>query len=426
MAVEPEWLSAGAARLDITPPAGLAMTGFAARRSPAAGPHDPLEVRALVIGDTGLVIADVIGLDEALCARARTRSRLPDDRIVIAATHTHGGPAVMPGRLGGVVDGAYRQRLEDALVAALDQAAAARRPARLGFGLGTDPDIARNRRHPGGPTDTSLPVLRVVAADGSTIAVLVAYACHPTVLGADNHLWTADYPGQVRAKLDAVHPGAVTLFATGCAGDANIGHSAHASFRLGADPARSFANARRIGETIAAAASRAPTGSLGSVVAARDGTVDLALARTEDRPLPDLAARWRSDAAGQDPGTAAVLDVWARWADAAGTMPLTPWTARVTALNWGGLRLLALPGEPFAATAHDIRKRLGTDRPTVILGYGEGCPGYIPPAPEYAHAGYEVAEAHRYYGMPAAFAPGSAEALADLAVDLANSVGEGA
>jgi hypothetical protein len=80
------------------------------------------------------------------------------------------------------------------------------------------------------------------------------------------------------------------------------------------------------------------------------------------------------------------------------------------------VRLVALPGEPFSVMARDVTAQL--DRDTVVIGYADGCPGYIPPAEEFAYGGYEVAEAHRYYGMPAPFALGAAELLAELAVKL--------
>ena len=77
----------------------------------------------------------------------------------------------------------------------------------------------------------------------------------------------------------------------------------------------------------------------------------------------------------------------------------------------GGV-FVALPGEIFAATAHEIRDRL-RDPDAMVIGLSEGCPGYIAPREEYAAGGYEIDEAHRYYGMPAAFAPGAAEALVE-------------
>jgi hypothetical protein len=83
----------------------------------------------------------------------------------------------------------------------------------------------------------------------------------------------------------------------------------------------------------------------------------------------------------------------------------------VTALRWGPAVLVALPGEPFAAAALEIRARADPGETVLVAGYSDGCPGYLPPAEEYAHGGYEVEEAHRYYGLPGPFAQGASERL---------------
>ena len=70
----------------------------------------------------------------------------------------------MPGRLGQGLDPVWLRRLEDACVQAVAEARAARRPARLSFGLGTDPGVARNRRHPGGPVDPAVLTSKVTLA----------------------------------------------------------------------------------------------------------------------------------------------------------------------------------------------------------------------------------------------------------------------
>ena len=408
---------AGAAVIDITPPVGLAMAGYAARTEPAIGTHDNLTVRALAVDDTAIVVADVLGFDEAMSARIRARCVLPDDRVIVAAVHNHGGPASIEGRAGRGTNAAYLQRLEDAAVAAIDTAVAAQRPATLTIGNGHDPDVARNRRHENGILDRALPVLRVRGEDGTMIAVLTSYACHPVVLGADNRLWTADYPHYVRQRLEAEYPGAVALFLTGCAGDASTGHSPQDSISLAPNAARTFATAERLGGAVAAAALAAPEASLGSGVGAATAEIALAFERLETTPLPQLASEWRAEKAHSDAARAALLGYWIDWAETTALKPLRPRPARVSVLHWGDLPIVALPGEIFAETALTIRQSIG-DRPAFVIAYAEGLPGYIPPASENRFGGYEVAEAHRFVGMPATFASGSAEALADLAIAL--------
>jgi hypothetical protein len=417
-------LLAGAACIDVTPPAGLPMAGFAARTSPAAGTHDPLTARAVAVGDTVIVTADVVGLHEDSCLRIRERSTLPESNVVVTAVHTHGGPRTMPGRLGGYEQD-YLATLEDASVEAVHQALAARRPAEVFFGNGDDPGIAKNRRHPGGETDPALPVLRIRGLDGRWIAVILAYACHPVVLGPDNLLWTADYPGYVRAGLERAHEGAVSLFLTGCTADANTGHTAHASLSTAANPNRTFEAAERYAARVIEAAQKAPMRRIGSGIRSASADLLLAFERRERGDLDDLVHLWRHEAASAEPTRAMLLRHWAQWGETIARQPLEPWAGRVTAFVWGGVRLLFLPGEIFARTALDIRQAVDeqtTGERTVVAAFTDGCPGYIPPIGEFAHGGYEVDEAHRYYGMPATFAPGSAETIADTAIRLASAL----
>jgi hypothetical protein len=410
-------VTAGAAVVDITPPPGLAMSGFVARTTPATGTHDPLTARALAVGDTVLVVADVVALSAAACARIRTRLPLPADGIVIAALHTHGGPVPTDEGLGGAPDPAFLTQLEDGCVAAARKALDRRRPARLMFGNGPDPGVARNRRHPGGPTDPAMPVLAVVGEDGRPIAHLLSHACHPVVLGADNTLYTADYPGFARVAVEAAHPGTVAIFFTGCAGEANTGHTAHGSISTAANPARTFAEARRVGEAVAAAAQAAPLTAVPGPVAAADVMVTLPLERREREPAETLAARWRKEReTAQDPARQALLGAWIAWAEGPARAAPVDQIERVSVLRWGGVSLVALPGEVFAATAQAVRA-VATG-PCIVGCYADSCRGYIPPLQEYPFGGYEVDEAHRYFGMPAGYAPGCAERLAEAAAAL--------
>src|SRR5205807_1739688 len=75
--------------------------------------------------------------------------------------------------------------------------------------------------NPAGPTDTSVPVLRVAGADGKLRAVVFGYACHNTTMTDKIMTLSGDYAGFAQAALEAEHPGATALFLTGCAGDAN-------------------------------------------------------------------------------------------------------------------------------------------------------------------------------------------------------------
>jgi hypothetical protein len=145
--------------------------------------------------------------------------------------------------------------------------------------------------------------------------------------------------------------------------------------------------------------------------------------RLEREPLPALARRWRAEQETAGPARAALLGHWIDWAESAPPPPFAPLAERVSLLHWGKVPIVALPGELFAQTGLSIRDRLGRDRPAFVLAYAEDVPGYIPPASEFPHGGYEVEEAHRFIGMPATFARGSAAALRDAALGLATETG---
>lgn len=417
-----ETVQAGVAVRDITPSAPVAMGGFAARTALSSGVHDPLLVHALAIGETVLITVDVVGMHEEDCARIRRRCNTAADGVVVHATHTHGGPVSMRGRIGSHADAAWIDYVVDACVGAANEALAGREPTTLWMAEATGLGVARNRRRDDGPVDDRLPLLVVRHRDGSALAAVASYACHPVVLGSDNKLLTADYPGAFRRRLGSRLDGAPVLFVTGCAGDANTGHRASDSFAGTQDPRRTFEECERIGVLLADAAHELVVDGLrpcsGPVLArAEEVVLDLdvpAVGQVEDDIL-----RWRQEQVSADQGMRRVLESWIGWGETlltnlAGNRTTRHWTAAVSIIRWGEFAVIGLPGEPFATTAHEIRDALGRTASAALAitaGYSNGCPGYLPCADEYRRGGYEVVDAHRYYGMPGPFAPGSAERL---------------
>ena len=415
-------IEVGAAIVDITPPVGLDMAGFAARTAVASQVHDPLTARALVVGDTAIVTVDVIGVDAALSRRVRSRCPLPDSRVCILATHTHGGPASMPGRLWVEADAVYMQQLESGILEALERAAAARQPARVFGGVGKDPGYAKNRRQPDGPVDHIVPVLRFDSVQGQAIAVLTSYACHPVVLGADNLLWTSDYPHFVREALELSSPGVIALVATGCAGDVNSGHSAASSLSNKSTPDRSFSMAESIGQGIAQSVICAELTELSGGLGVYDIYRQLEFQQREVRPAEELARQWRKQATGDNP----VAHIWAEWAENIMGRNLQGMSARCAAFNWCGAQLITMPGEVFAQSALEVRRSVQSQAPLFVLAYADDNPGYLPDQSAYGVGGYEVDEAHRFYGLGATFAPGSAERLVDAGCKAARMAAQAA
>lgn len=414
-------MRAGIALRDVTPEPGTTMSGFAARTQPATGTHDPLLVHALVVEDTAVVTVDVVGLHEEDCEEIRQRCPLPAERVIVHATHTHGGPASMHGRLAQPVDKRWLATLIDACVDGVTEATESREAVHLEATEVTALGVAQNRRRPDGPVDDCMPLIVLRRTNGSVLGVLMSYACHPVVLGADNTMFTADYPGVVRRMISERVEGAPVLFMTGCAGDANTGHKASDSITTQGSADRTFEECERVGRTLA---DRAIEALFSGTMADADGQVHSAYALVKlalDVPqIGDLVANvaaWRAERETAEPARAALLKSWIAWGTALLERPdaaPTEWIAPVTVLQWGSVNIIGLPGEPFAIAAHQLRASVKQVMPDVMMlcaGYSNGCPGYLPAAREYPLRGYEVRDAHRYYGMAGPFAPGSLERL---------------
>jgi neutral ceramidase len=411
------WLMVGAAVTEVPIAAGTPMSGFAARTEPSAGVHDPLTVRALVIEDACWLTIDVCGLDEATCLSIRKAAPLPTDRIIVSATHTHSGPCSMTDRLGHA-DPAVVEALCRAAVKTCTEAVDNRTLCSVSLETIAGLGIAHNRRHPEVPIDPALQVIAFTGSSGSVTAWLLQFPCHPVVLGADNRLISADYQGFARQSLEAHAPASVALFLTGAAGDVNTGHSAESSYLQGGSPTRTFAEAERIGEALGKAGRSvlAAPARPAHPFAVLTTSIELEL-DVLDEAIPDaLAAQWGRQALTATSGEQALLRIWSDWARAQDGSAELRWTGTITVMRISDILLVALPGEPFLAAAEQIQREF--ELPVIVAGYSNGCPGYFPTAAEYDRGGYEVLDAHRYYGMPAPFKRGSLERLVRTAVTL--------
>ncbi len=227
------WL-AGAAKREITPAAGTALTGFIARLQPCVGASDPLYVRAVVVADgderAALVQADLVGLAAWQVTEIREfaaqRFGIPWERCMISCTHTHSGPGVVLVRGCGMADYAYQRFVVAQVQQAINDAASVLSPA--SSSLGAAPyRFGLNRRQEGSdgvvlgvaPEKPRPESLRLAYLKTDTQEIwLFTHACHPYVLGGDNLWLSGDFPSFACQKLER-RVGAVALFLNGCAGN---------------------------------------------------------------------------------------------------------------------------------------------------------------------------------------------------------------
>ncbi len=229
-------LQAGLAVRDITPEPGIPMWGYSDRKGPSIGTLDPLHAHALVLraGDDTVAIARIdMGRVPKVAALDRIRARVKKagvDRVIFTASHTHGGPALED------ETAPHCKIVEDRIGECLEEAAENLEPVQVGFGTTTF-DVSHNRRKlledgrclmmwrneervPTSPVDHEASLIKLERPDGTPLAVLVHFACHPVVLGGDNRQYTADYVGEM-ARIVKEETGAECLFLQGGCGDIN-------------------------------------------------------------------------------------------------------------------------------------------------------------------------------------------------------------
>ena len=413
-------LRVGVARCEVDVPAGTPMAGYAARASASTGVHDQLLVSALVVDHVAIVTVDCCALHEDTCSEIGSLvSELIDD-VVVTATHTHSGPCIAPGRLGPLAPAVLADVVR-AAVDAVGTAVASARGCSADFGEVGGLGIAADRRHLDRKIDPPLHAVRFTDNSGQVVAHLVSFPCHPVVLDATNTLISADYPHRLRADVEQGCPGSICVFATGVAGDINTGHSAEASYTTQGSRARTFSEADRIGTALASAVRSMAFQPITIAAPARLSTVPVRLpfAPVDPAAVAVDVADWTRELETADAGRSALLQSWIDWAGERITPEPAAWSGRVGLIRLGGLAVITLPGEPFSAVAEAIRA--GRTGPTIVLGYCDGVPGYFPTRDAYPEGGYEVVDAHRYYGMPAPFAAGSAEQLVAAADTLLSS-----
>ncbi len=420
-------MKVGAARVEITPPLGLAMDGYGIRAAGATDTHDPLHVRAIVAeGADGtavaVVVADLLQIGPRLQAdvaeRVRRTTGIVRERLQLVGTHTHSGPAFDE-------PSDAERAVGEGIGAAVEAAWQARRPARAAVGVGTVQGIAKNRRPNGGPVDDRVTVTRFDDDAGQPIATLVNYGCHPTTLGPDNLRYSADYPGVACRLLDEA-VGGVSVFTTGPQGDVNPGGYSPEGSMIGiVVPWRTFESADRYGRLVADCAA-----AVHASLSPRDEPADRVWAAAETlqlarKELPDAAAARAATALARSAEEAiraaglsrdaidhaatatAYADLLA--GQAADPERDRPVALRVSAIGIGPLVHVGVQGELFVALGQRIRERLDPDR-TCIAVLCDGTVGYIPTEAAFAEGGYEP--------NASVLRPGEGERLVDAVVGL--------
>lgn len=422
-------LRAGVGSSVITPPLGLPMAGFAARQGGSTGIHDDIMAKALVL-DNGLckvaiITLDIIGIERSMTEAIRhavaRQTGLEVDAIMVATSHNHSGPELVEPFGEDRQCSPYEEWIpvfQELVVSAVRQAWDTRGEAQYGVGVGEVQGIGVNRRGKD-VVDNNFGILRV-DRDGRTIAVVVNYTCHAVVLGPDNRLISADYPGYTQRYLEA-HLGenVVALFANGAAGDINTGHSADTSAIGGAIPGRTFERAEELGKRLALSVidtlpriEMQEYVSLGSVICPwkpryrEDSPSEVEIAHRIDElrekvlSFEEIDEKEAASSKLELVYTQIMLkNALERSRSTDGTKP-----TEVQAIRISDTALVSLPGEVFVELGLAIKAR-SPFPVTLVVGYANDSIGYIPTRQALSEGGYE--------SISCKFVPGTGEELVE-------------
>jgi putative sterol carrier protein len=349
-------LMAGAAKVDITPKEPAYLAGYGINRLSEAV-KEPLSARALVI-KSGEKTLTVVGVDSLGVPgriqkdiRAMVKS-VPADSVMIAATHDHSAPDIFgmwgPNPTTSGVNPAYLAFFKQSIVAAIDQAAAAAKPAKLKLGSIQTKGINVNHRIPE-IVDHELAAMQFVGDDGKVIATLANFPCHAEIM--QSKLLSGDFPYYYYAKIEK-DQGGVAIFINGALGGMITADIPGGIYSLeGKD---NSAWAQRIGEAMADATEQALAG------ASTIENADL------DYKFVDLALPFRNERA--------------QAAARSGAMPNPladgKLVTKVAAVALGPAQIVTIPGEALPNLGFHL-KRVMTGSPKFLFGLTMDELGYI-------------------------------------------------
>jgi hypothetical protein len=372
-------LTVGYGERVITPPLGVDLAGYGFyldRR--AASVLDDLQCRAVHLraGDHSLLLisCDIIGfaVDDADAIRGRIAAAhgLPREAVLLAATHTHSGPATQPMPGLGDIDAAYRDRLRALILEAAAEAVSAPRPAEYSYALEAIEPLGYNRRK--NDFRGIDPVLKaVIFRTPDRKLYLLSYACHAVVFGRKSHV-SADWPGAVVREIEKAGDRAV--FFQGFCGDVDPVLQMN---RWGEGTADDLLDIADLVRRRLVRAERYAVPQPDPRLAAAELRIDVPLAIYDKRAIERKAAAFEKTYS-QFPGAARFAQDWrGRALAAAPVMRKSPAVRNVPiqALDIGGLKLVALPGEIFGEIGLKLQ---ASDPPLVPVGYANGDIGYVP------------------------------------------------
>ncbi|MHC4354688.1 MAG: neutral/alkaline non-lysosomal ceramidase N-terminal domain-containing protein [Planctomycetota bacterium] len=431
-------LRGGCAKVNITPPVGVWLSGYASRDKPSDDIFDDLYAKALVL-DSGsnavaIISVDLLWIPPQITRQVREivtdKTGIPSQNVLVSSTHTHFGPRIFsrmklgPETADNKVDADYVRTLVKKMANSVFITHKNMQAVKLGAARGRLPEIVYNRRtrladgtvkmsfslpdeviatrrirqgsggstrvtftlppeQPQltfGPIDPEAWILRVDDSEGQIIGSVVNFACH-AVSGSGYEDWfysiSTDFPGETTRIVEQAE-GGICLFTPGTCG--NI------------VPLKRGKESRfEIGRAIAGEAIRRlqflPT----------TDEIDIeAMTAEVVMPLKQDLSPGRIMDAGEDKKHL---------------------TTEFQILKLGDVYILGLPGEVLVEIGLEIKRKAGI-RKLVIIALANDPIGYVCPGEAYDEGGYES-------GTGTNLAKGAGEIMVKQALDLIGRVKSG-
>ena len=406
-------LKGGTARVNINPPVGCWLSGWAIRDRPSEGVSDNLYAKAIVLTDgrTGIAIvaADLIGVTAELVSEVRRaveqKTGIPGENILISASHTHFGPATGKYRFKNwKVDPGYIEELKKKLAAVVVTAHSELSEVRVGSTKGRAPELLYNRRtkRPDGkvvmtfalppsepelsfgPVDPEVGVLRVEDLKGNLLASMINFACHPVSGGGHGEGWeswfyhiSADYPAYATGVVEKTE-GGNCLFTLGTAGDmVPIRRGVRPRFEIG----------------------RALGGEALKKLQLMTTSTEISLAALSRKITLPVKKQLPEDS-NYDPQTGK-----------------TEVATEIQGIRIGDTLLIGLPGEVLVELGLEIKRRAGVEK-LILVSLANDTIGYICHRQAYEEGGYEPIQG-------SLLAPGSGEMMVEQALGVVSELMQG-
>jgi len=381
--------------------------GYANRTGPSTGVHDDLHARAMVLEANGqtwaIGVVELCYLREPQVAAVREivqkRTNFPGNCLFLSAIHTHSGPDDQDVN-------SWDSQLVELIADAVLQAVGHIRPARIGAGSGFLYGCSINRRWLDRPVDPFVGVIRVDDEDGQPIGVVANFGCHAVVLGYDNLLISADWPGVTSRVVEGMLGlRTVCIVTQGGSGDINpltsqVRARLQSGISIGTMEGRTYYGEMKgtpewhIGDR--GGGTFEEVNELGEAVAEEINHVMKTIVTK-----PSVDGLWTVqvtlDGSRQqdDPIYPSHLEVPSHLTERPnppGPNGERPVEIMMMGVEGPGIVLVGEPGEVFAETAVTMRRQMQTlgYAHSWVISYANGWQVYLPPESAYPEGGYEV------------------------------------